>query len=142
MAYAVECGVSHNEVARHVTVYSRPTVLTALALIRRKNRVDQLLADAGIGVLTADDTEEVWLRTVSKPRRGVVIEHDEENLDQGGAPGTAERAAVAEQVAAEVVACLYDGGFELVAGTIRLTRDEAETAFAAPDARLWVEEPR
>lgn len=140
MAYAIECGATHDEVARRVTVYSQPTMQAAFALIARQNRIDRLLSDAGIGVLTHDDTDEVWVRIVNEPRLGITIRHDEENLDLAGDPGTIERRTVAEQVAAAVVTCLYDAGFELVAGTTRLARDQAQDAFADPDACLWIEE--
>ncbi|MBC7301046.1 MAG: hypothetical protein H5T78_08830 [Nocardia sp.] len=140
MAHALQCNVSRNEVARRVTVYSRPTVLAVLALIDRKNKVNRLLADAGVRILTPDDTEEVWLLTVSKPRRGLTICHEENTLDDGGEPGTPGRTAVAQQVAAKVVPVLYDDGFELSTGPTRLTREDAQIAFGDPQARLWVEE--
>ncbi|MGY1944448.1 hypothetical protein [Nocardia asiatica] len=140
MAYALECKVTRNEIARRVTVMSRPTVLSVLALIDRKDTVNRLLADGGVRVLTSDDTEEVWVLTRSKPRRGLTIEHEEDNLDAGGAPGTPERAAIAHRVAAAVVPILYDAGFELASGTTRLTRAAAVAAFSDPEARLWVEE--
>ncbi|WP_028478809.1 hypothetical protein [Nocardia sp. CNY236] len=139
MDYALKCNVSRDEVARRVTVNSRPTVPSALALIDRRDEISRVLGDAGVSVLTSDDTEEVWLFLTSKPRRGVTIEHSMDSIG-AGAPGTPGRAATTERVAAKVVAILYDAGFELASGTTRLTRDAAITAFADPDARLQIEE--
>ncbi|MFF5037575.1 hypothetical protein [Nocardia salmonicida] len=141
MTYALECNISRNEVARRVTVLSRPTVLSMLALIDRRDKLNQLLADAGVAVLTSDDTEEVWLLTVSKPRRGLTLHHEDNNLDDGGEPGTPGRAAAAARVAAKVVPVVYDAGLELASGTTRLTRTDAEIAFSDPETWLWVEEP-
>ncbi|MEV0027901.1 hypothetical protein [Nocardia sp. NPDC050793] len=140
MAYALQRGVTRNEVARRVPMFSRPTVLSVLSLIDRKDKVNQILADAGVAVLTSDDTEQVWVHTVSKPRRGLTIRHDSNNLDDYGEPGTPGRAAAAERVAAEVVPALYDAGFEMVSGRTRLTRTDSAIAFADPDAVLWIKE--
>lgn len=141
MGYALECDVTRNEVARRVTVYSRPTVLSVLALFDRKNKAYRVLAEAGVRVLTSDDSEEVWILTTSKPRRGLLLSHEENNLDDGGPEGSPERAAVAEAVASKTVTALYDAGFELSAGSTRLDRDTAHSAFADPDAELRIEEP-
>ncbi|GGK69205.1 hypothetical protein [Nocardia camponoti] len=138
MAYALECKATRNEVARRVPVLSRPTVLSVLNLIDLKDEVNRALAEAGIPVPTSDGTEAVWLFIVSKPRRGLTIQHDSNTLEDGGEPGSPGRRAAAERVAGKVVPVLYDAGFELAAGKLRLTRDDAATAFGDPESTLWV----
>ncbi|MGF0320638.1 hypothetical protein [Nocardia fluminea] len=140
MAYALACNASRNEVARRVNVFSRPTVLSVLGLIDRKDAVTEILARAGVPAVTADDTEPVWLRIVSKPRRGLTIEHDPDALARAGGPGTHEREVAAKDVAGTVVGALYDAGFTMVAGKTRLTRAAAAEAFADPGAVLWIEQ--
>ena len=140
MAYALACNASRNEVARRVNMFSRPTVLSVLGLIDRMYTVSQLLAQAGVPAVTPDDTEPIWLRIVSKPRRGLTIQHDGDSLDRAGKPGTPERAAAAEHVASKVVPALYDAGFAMVTGKSRLNRAEAAEAFADPVVVLWVEQ--
>ena len=140
MGHALECGVTRNEIARRVTVYSRPTVLSVLTLHDRKTKANRVLAAARVRVLTSDDTEEVWILTTTKPRRGLQLHHEENHLDDGGPVGSPGRASVAAAVAARAVTALYDAGLELTltADSTRLDRDAATEAFADPDAVLWV----